>query len=346
MKKILTIIFLSFLIGSNLIGQQQTLLTNFVLHRYMYNPAFAGTNTGMEFNANYRNQWTGFTGAPKTIAVSGYGTFKKKPNMAVGGMVYSDKTGLVQRTNFYGSYSYHVKLNKKYSLGFGLALGGVQYNVKVYDAIPFDKDDEFLKNDILNANAFDANSGLYFYSKKFFFGLSSAQMVNGKIHWFEKEGRLSPHFYVMTGFNQILDKKKKEWMLQPTFLARFNNPSPYMMELGLRGLYKEMYWLGFSGRVWKNFDKKWKSASACVLVGATISKQFTLAYSYDYALTALNQYSSGSHEIILTYTKLGKKRKTASEKVMDADESEFNNIDNSMKSNLKNKKKEEEPKND
>jgi type IX secretion system PorP/SprF family membrane protein len=345
MKKAFAIILVCF-IFNEIKAQQQTLMTNIVLNKYLYNPAFAGSATGMEFNANYRNQWTGFTGAPKTIGVSGYGTLKKKPAMAVGGMVYSDKIGLLQRTSFYGSYSYHVKLTKAVSLGFGLSIGGVQYNVKAYDAIPFDKDDQFLKNDILNANAFDANSGLYLYSKKFFLGISSAQMFNGKIYWFEKEGRLSPHYYLFTGFNQVLDKKKKEWVLQPTILARFNTPSPYMLEAATRVLYKESYWVGGSIRVWKNFDKKWKSASACALIGATISKQFTIAYSFDYALTSLGQYAAGSHEVMLTYTKAGKKRKTASEKVLDADESEFNNIDNSMKTNLKNKKKEEEVKND
>lgn len=340
MKKPIYILLFLFLV-TGISAQQQTLFTNIVLHQYMYNPAYAGANPGMEFNASYRNQWTGFAGAPKTIAASGYSTLKKKPNMAIGGLIYSDKIGLMQRTSFYGSYSYHVKLNKTYSLGAGVGIGAVQYNVKIYDALPYDKDDEFLKNDILNANAFDANAGLYFYSKKYFLGISSAQMVNGKIYWFDKEGRLTRHFYISTGYNQVLDKKKKEWVLQPSVLARFNNPSPYMMELTTRVLYKESYWLGGSARVWKNFDKKWKSASACVLVGLTVSKQFTAAYSYDYALTSLKQYNNGSHEIMLTYTKAAKKRKTASEKVLDADEGEFNNIDNSMKSNLKNKKKEE-----
>lgn len=316
-------------------AQQQTLFTNITMHQYLYNPAFAGSNNGLQFNAGYRNQWAGFDGSPSTLMASGYGTLKKRPNMAIGGLIISDKNGLMQRNSFYGSYSYHVKLNKKFKLGFGLSMGAVQYNVKIYNAKPYDKDDDFLKNNILNANAFDGNAGLYLYSKKFFLGMSSQQFFSTKIHWPNTTGKLTPHFYLYAGYNITLDKKKKEWVLQPSVLARFNSPAPFQFEANLKCTYKDMFWLGGGYRF---------GSSAYVMLGTTISKMFTVGYSYDYAVTALQKYSNGSHEIILSYTLAGKKKLTASEKVLGADEDEFNNIDNSMKSNLKNKKKDEEKK--
>ncbi len=313
-------------------AQQQTLFTNITLHQYLYNPAYAGSSKGMQFNMGYRNQWAGFEGAPVTYMASGYGTFKKRPNMAAGGLIINDKSGLLSRTSFYGTYSYHVKINKKLNLGFGVGVGAVQYNVKIYNAKTYDKDDEFLKNNILNANAFDANAGLYLYSKNFFMGLSSQQLTKGKIYWQNTIGRLTPHLYGFMGYNFVLDKKKKEWVLQPSMLIRYNNPSPYQLEFNLKCIYKEMFWVGGGYRV---------GASASAMFGATISKQFTVGYSYDYATTALQKYSSGSHEIILTYTKSAKKVKTVGDKIQDADEEELNNIDNSIKTNLKNKKNEE-----
>jgi type IX secretion system PorP/SprF family membrane protein len=336
MKKLAIILSFSCL-SSVIVSQQQTLLTNIVLHKYLYNPAYAGSVQGIEFNASYRNQWTGFDGAPKNIVASGYGTLKKKPMMAVGGFVMSDKVGLIQRSSFQASYSYHLKLNKATHLGFGVSVGGVQYNVKAYNAKPYDKEDAFLRNDILNANALDANSGLYLYSKKYFLGFSSTQMFNSKIHWENTNGKLTPHSYFNAGYNIVLDKKKKEWVLQPSVLARFSKPSPSQYEITLRGIYKELAWLGMTYRTYK--DEKWKGASFSMMLGTTIGKQFTVGYSYDYALSIMQNYSSGSHEIILSYLLASKKKKSASEKVSDADESEFNNIDNSMKTNLKNHKK-------
>jgi hypothetical protein len=93
-----------------------------------------------------------------------------------------------------------------------------------------------------------------------------------------------------------------------------------------------MIWVGGSYR---------ERSSSSVLFGCNIKKLVTLGYSYDFTLTQLNSYSSGSHEIMISYLFPFKKKKTASEMVKEADELELNTIDNSMKTNLKNKKKAE-----
>ncbi len=330
--KIYLISFIVFISAAGF-GQQQSLFTNILLHPYLYNPAYAGSNRSLQFNLNYRDQWTGFDGAPKTFAFSGYTTFKKFQNMAAGGLVTYDKAGLLGRTSFYGSYSYHLKLGKKLNIGFGLSLGGVQYNLKAYDAKPYpdDKDDAFLRSDILNALAFDSNAGFYLYSKNFFLGFSNQQMANAKIRWDNTIGRLTPLYYANMGYTFYADKKK-EWGIQPSVLARFNSPHPYQVEYSLRGIYKEMIWLGGTYRT---------NATVSGMFGCTISKQFTIAYSYDYTLTRINSYSNGSHEIVLCYTRPVTRKKTVGEQVQDADEQELNKIDNSIKTNLKNKKNEE-----
>lgn len=314
-------------------GQQQTLFTNILLHPYLYNPAYAGVSKTLEFNMNYRNQWTGFDGAPKTFAVSGYSTFKKHLNMAAGGMINYDRAGLLGRTSFHGSYSYHLKLGDKMNIGFGLSLGGVQYNVKIYDAKPYpdDKDDVFLRSDILNALAFDANAGVYLYNKNFYFGFSNLQMANARIHWDNTIGRLAPHYFVNAGYTFYADQKK-QWGIQPSALARFSSPHPYQAEYSMRLIYDNMIWLGATYRT---------NASLSGMFGCTISKQYTIGYSYDYTLNQLSNYSTGSHEIVLRYTRPVTKKKSVAEKVQDADEEELNKIDNSIKTNLKNKKKED-----
>ncbi len=322
-------------------SQQQTQLTNFMLHQYLYNPAYAGTFQGMQFNAGYRNQWTGFDGAPKTYMASGYGTLKKQPQMAVGGLITNDQMGLLNRTSIYGSYSYHLKLNDKWKIGFGLSVGFVQYNVKAYNAKPYDKDDNFLASSILNANAFDANGGFHLYSKKFFFGASGQQLPDGKIYWNNTIGKLTPIFYLYSGYTFTLDKKKKEYTLQTSILLRFNNPSPFEIEYNMKLAYKSMLWVGTSFRHAKtntSLGKKWQNNSFCALLGVTISKQFTMGYSYDIAMSNIRNYNNGSHELILTYTLLSKKG-VPKDKVQTADEEELNNIDNSMKTNIKSQKK-------
>ncbi len=322
-------------------AQQQTQFTNILLHQYLYNPAYSTAVNGMQFNAGYRHQWAGFEGAPRTFMASGYGNFKKHEEMSAGGLVINDQLGLINRTSLYGSYGYRLKFNDIWSLGLGLSAGYVQYNVKAYNAKPYDAGDDFLVSSILNANAFDANAGLYLSSDKFFFGFSGQQIPNGKIYWLNNTGRLTPHMYIYSGYNFTLDKKKKEYTLQPSVLMRFNSPVPYEVEYNLRLSYKSMVWVAASFRHAKtvtSLGQQWQNNSFCGLMGLTVNKQFTLGYSYDYGLSNIRNYNNGTHEIILTYT-LARKKAVIKDKVQSADEEELNTIDNSMKTNIKNQKK-------
>jgi len=312
-------------------AQQQTVYTSYFLNPYLYNPAYAGVVQGTQFTLGHRNQWVGFDGAPRVSMFSGYGNFKKKPHMAVGGMVISDRGGLIQRTSFQGSYAYHLKFNKKYAMSFGLAFGGVQYNVKLYDAKPYDQDDDFLNSDVLRGFAFDANAGVHFYSKEFFLGLSNQQMLNSKIRWSNTEGRLSPHYYAYTGYNFRISKDS-DWVVQPSVLVRMSAPVPHQFEYHLRVIYNEMIWLGASAR---------EKSSASVMFGCHLFKALSMSYAYDFTTTELSNYSSGSHEICIAYLFPYKRKKSAAEMAKEADETELNTIDNSIKTNLKNKKKTE-----
>ena len=308
-------------------AQQQTVFTNILLNQYLYNPAYAGVDTGTTFTGAYRNQWVGFEGAPKTYVINGYGNFKKRPNMTAGGLVSTERMGLLQRTAFYGSYAYKLKINSKYAISFGLSAGAVQYSFKGYDARPYDADDKFLESPTANGMAFDANAGFYFYSKKFFLGASDQQMPNSKIHWSNTQGKLTNHFYAYTGYNFNLDKKS-EWIIQPSILARLNNPSPYQLEYNLKLMYKSMIWLGASYR---------ERSSLGGLLGVKIDNRFTFGYGYDFTLSKLSNYSSGSHEIVLSYNIPFRKKKSKSEKEQAADEEELNKIDNTLKTNLRKK---------
>ncbi len=334
MIKVKHIVFILVLSFSILKAQQQTVYTNFLLHPYLYNPAYAGVVQGTQFNFGHRNQWIGFEGAPKTSIFSAWGNLKKKPQMALGGMVYGDKSGLIQNTSFQGSYAYQLKINTKYTLSFGLAFGGVQYNVGLYNAKPYDQDDEFLTTEVLRGFAFDANAGLHFYSKSFFLGMSNQHMLNSKIRWINRNGRLTPAYFIYSGYNFRITKDSN-WVLQPSVLVRFSSPVPHQFEYHLRLIYNDLIWVGGSYR---------EKSSASVLFGCKLFKALSLSYSYDFTTTDLSNYSSGRHEISLSYWLPYKRKKSKSEKAQEFDENELNTIDDSIKTNLKNKKLEEEKK--
>ncbi|MCX8080818.1 MAG: PorP/SprF family type IX secretion system membrane protein [Bacteroidia bacterium] len=339
-SKIKIFVLISVLTANLLFAQQQSIYTSILTNPVYYNPSWISVNKEINFNGIYRYQWAGFTGAPKNFNASVYGTFKKKYKNAVGVLLGNDQAGLLSRTNIYGMYAYQLPINKTWSAYLGLQFGFVQYSLRAFDANPYDKDDIFLTSNILNANTYDAGFGTYLTNQKFFFSLSFQQLTRSRIYWHNKQGRLTPHNYVFFGYNFVLDKKKNEYELQPSVFFRFNSPAPFQAEYNLKLTYKKFLWIAGTFRHAKtitNFKEPWKTNSVCFLAGANV-KNVTVAYSFDFGLNNIRNYQTGTHEVYLSY-RIPRKINTVN-KIQTADEEEFNTLDNSIKTNLKNKKKE------
>lgn len=327
-KKIIAIICFGCTFVMN--AQQQSLYTNYLLNNYAYNPAIAGAKPYTQANLYYRNQWTGFEGAPKTYLLSMYGPLKKVKNVALGGMVVSDKAGLITTNSGYLTFAYHIKVTKKTKIGLGLSAGMKQYTVRLYDVKAFDKGDEYLTGaSSLNANVFDANAGIYFYGERFFLGLSTMNMLNNKLTWKNPTGKLVPHYYAVIGYNI---KVSKDFAVQPSILYKYL-PIPKnaglgkkaeigQLEYSLKLTFKDMVWIGGNYRT---------TDAVGAMLGVTVIKKLNIAYAYDYSLSAIKKYNQGSHEICLNYNFIKKK-------VVNVDEEQFKIKDNSIKQSLKNKK--------
>lgn len=298
-------------------AQQLPIYTNYVLSDYAYNPAVAGSKIVPVASINYRNQWAGFTDAPKTSLVSLHSGIGKQKKIGLGLLINSDKTGLIGKTSGYLTFAYHVKLNNTYKLGLGVSVGMVQYRIRLYDAKIADSGDELLTGNVLSNNVFDSNGGLYLYSDKLFFGVSTYQFLGNKIKWKDSKSNLSPHLFITLGYTFGLSKTIS---LQPTALIKFNKPSPIQPELTVRAFYKKMYWIGTSLRIKDAFS---------FLAGVTVKDKFSIGYAYDIPVSKIRSYTSGSHEIVLSYKFIKPKKK------LNADEEELNNIDNSIKSKFK-----------
>jgi type IX secretion system PorP/SprF family membrane protein len=298
-------------------AQQLPISTNYVLNNYAYNPAVAGSKGHAVANVNYRNQWVGFKDAPKSYLVSLHGAFGKQKKAAAGVMINADNTGLLSKTTGYLTFAYHVKLNKTYKLGLAASVGMIQYRIRLYDAKVADTGDDLLTGNLLSNNVFDANGGLYLYSDKLFFGISGYQFLGNKITWKDSQSNLAPHLYSTLGYTF---KVSKTLSVQPAALLKLNNPTPLQPEFTVRGIYKNLFWIGGSFRL---------HDAASALAGVTIKDKISIGYAYDFPITKLKSYTSGSHEIVLVFQFKKPKRK------LNTDEEELNDIDNSIKSKLK-----------
>lgn len=152
---------------------------------FMWNPAMTGRWSFTELGLNYRQDWVGFEGAPRTATLYGQHSFAKS-NAAIGGYFMHDDLGLAQVNTLAMTYSYKIRRRgsqSQWSLGL---MGGLnQFFLDAAEVLANDPDDEYLPQ--FEGSKFSPNLGLGLYytsygaddfTKSFFFaGLGSNQLL-------------------------------------------------------------------------------------------------------------------------------------------------------------------------
>lgn len=300
MKRILFALISVFIsLGSQ--AQQQAVYSNFLMNEYFYNPAIAGSKDVHIANMYYRNQWVGFNEAPVNFTANLYGSYKNNAKNGYGISLTSERSGLVNNTGVYFDYAHQFKLSKTVNLGLGIRSGYMQYRVRLYDAIVADQGDEVVTGSIYAANAFDVNTGFNLYSKKFFFMGSVQHLLSRDIQFTTFNSNLSFHYNLIGGYTFTPKKSKVE--IQPSIMVKYVKPAPVQYSAMLRATFNKKYWAGL---IYRSDD------AVGITAGMWIKERINLAYGYDFALSPIRKYTTGSHEIALSII-LTKKKPTLEE---------------------------------
>jgi type IX secretion system PorP/SprF family membrane protein len=180
-------------------------------------------------------------------------------------------------------------------LSFGLQAGVKSTGIVWSKINAHDTQDPFLINRVKNTVVPDANFGIYYYSKTFFAGLSSHQLLqNNTLVTTDAEGntqvsKLLTHFYGMTGVVLPLGDNV---MFRPSLLAKYVKNAPPQLDLNASFLFANKFWLGASYRTEK---------AVSFMTEINIADNFRVGYSYDVWLNELKAYNKGSHEIRLSF---------------------------------------------
>ena len=316
-KQILTLLLILFS-SVTVVGQQQGIYSNFLLNENYYNPAIAGSKNVHIVSLGYRNQWTGFTGAPVNVNANFYGSVKNKGKHGYGISFINEKMGITNKAGFYLNYAYHIKLSQRLKLGFGIRPGYIQYGVKLYDAQLADQGDEILTGNIYSAGALDVNTGFHLYSSKFFVMGSLNHLLGKSVQFTTYNSSLSFHYNLIGGYNFNLVRQKV--VLQPSVMLKYASPVPVQWTGMVKATYSDKYWLGL---IYRSEDAVGISA------GLMINERFNVGYGFDYTIAGLRKQQSGSHEIMLSFI-ITKKRPTLEE---EDDELNKSIMDNFQKMN-------------
>ncbi len=270
-------------------AQQQPQFTQYMYNTISINPAYAGSREVMVINLLNRNQWVGINGAPITQTLSVHSSIPGT-KLGIGLSVINDKLAYERTTYLATDVSYTIKLKKTYQLAFGLKIGASKFTLdKDILNDPEYNDDPFLDYLYYKWTP-NIGAGIYFRTDSFYFGLSAPKLINyanNEALEFVALDRTS--YYFNGGYLFDVNKHIK---FKPTFLVKYTNGAPISVDISLSTLLKEKLWLSGFYRFNDSFG---------ALVNLKVSDALSIGYSYDYIVTDLGPYTSGSHEIILNY---------------------------------------------
>jgi type IX secretion system PorP/SprF family membrane protein len=292
---------------ASLSAQQLPLFSQYLYNKFLINPAVAGSDGFTSFNLTAREQWVGYSGAPRTFSFSGQARILKKGlsvrhvssdrtvlrpqtdgKVGFGGYVFSDHNGLIERTGFQGSYSYHMWVQNNTQVSMGLAVTGYYFKINEKE-IHFEDPNEPWLNNELRRGIFvpDVDFGVYILNPRYSVGFSTAQLfgaaakIGGEAY---QNYSMDRHYYL---FGTYSFYKGNSIELQPSMLLMMSEQLKPTADIGFTYIYARKFWAGIS----------YRTAKAVIAnFGITYNNLF-IGYAFDFTLQEIQRVTWGTHEL-------------------------------------------------
>jgi type IX secretion system PorP/SprF family membrane protein len=104
------------------------------------------------------------------------------------------------------------------------------------------------------------------------------------------EGKRVPHLFATAGYRFLIGDN---FNFIPSVMVKYIQPAPMQVEVNGKLQYQDLMWVGASYR---------QDDGIAAMVGLNVSNAFNVGYSYDYTTSRLNNYTKGTHEIVVGFT--------------------------------------------
>lgn len=289
MKNFYILIAILFAGLSSTQAQQLPQFTQYMYNTISINPAYAGSRDGLSLTALHRSQWAGIDGGPRTQTFSVHSPLSNE-KVGLGLSVINDRTGYENYTYLYGDFSYTINVSEDVTLAFGLK-GGMSY---------YDLDEELFAEPSVIQDPFfrerfnkwtpNFGAGLYLSSQDWYLGLSAPKILNNDNNEFSEYVALEQVHYYLTG-GYVFDLSSN-WKLRPTALVKATSGAPLSFDMSGTVIYDEKLYVGATYRI---------DDAIGAFVDFQIFEPLRIGYGYEYSISDLRPYTSGSHEVILIY---------------------------------------------
>lgn len=281
-------------------SQQDPQYTQYMYNQNIINPGYTTNDVGIiNFGAFNRSQWASAEGAPTTFNFFAHAPLSEK--IEVGFSLVSDNIGddVVKENNFYADVAYILNLNENHKLSFGLKAGFTSFQSN-FDGFLF-PDDNLISGILTNDTAFEnqntifpnLGAGLFYYTNTYYLGASAPNVLKTKqlerVDGIERLGSEEIHFFFTGGYIFNLSSSVK---LKPAFMTKVVQGSPVVLDTSINVLFNNRFEAGLAYR---------SSDAVSALFNIGVTTALRIGYAYDYTLSNLGDFNSGSHEIMVLY---------------------------------------------
>lgn len=315
MRRLLLSVLTVILLSNVASAQQDPQYSMYMFNRYVVNPAYAGALEATNVTILGRSQWVGIPGAPNTTTASINGKIDALHG-GVGAYIIGDKLGPISTFGLKGAYSFHMNIGASAKLNIGV--GGGLYQKSLNNDWRYNPDNgvdpTLAPSGKTTDLSGDVDAGIYFHipmssvkttaypQDKFYLGLSASHLLEPKIDGLLQStvtnSVLSRNLVATVGYTIPLGSTV---YLQPGANFRMAGKDTPLTNMQLdinMNLYISPMVFGISHRgMLANNNDSWTG-----IIGFNASSYLFMGYSYDYTTSKLAGFTTGSHEVVVSYT--------------------------------------------
>lgn len=305
MKNILFPIYafvICILFSTQLNAQQDAHYTQFMFNKLSINPGYVVAQDYACASCLHRSQWSGFEGAPTSQSFNLRVPFPKS-NVGVGLSINRDVIGPSKSITTNLIYGYRIKF-KDGNLGVGLQGSIKNYQVDFSNSNASREGDSAIGMDMSSQTFVNVGAGLYYYTPKYYIGISVPHIIKNDISLISSQlannsdfTKETLHSFLMTSVIFDISPQVK---IKPALLLKYAKNAPFDMDINANLIFFDRFWAGMTYRI-GGFQNNGLGESIDLILQYQINNHLRLGAAYDFALSDVRKYSSGTYEILLDY---------------------------------------------
>lgn len=283
------------LMAANSSAQQDPMFTHYMYNMSVINPAYATDNADvLNLGGLYRAQWVGAVGGPTSGTFFAHKPISKRVELGIS-VVYDQIGDVVNENNVFVDFAYVLPVSEKTKLSFGAKAGATFFdtNFNGFEYTDPELDPAFANN--ISKVFPNIGAGMYLFGENYYAGISVPNLLMTK-HLERQDGIIADgveamHYFITGGYVFTFNGNDN-FKLKPAFMAKAVSGAPLSIDFTTNVLINNKFELGVGYR---------HGDSVSGLTSFYLTPTLRVGYSYDYTLTNLRNFNSGSHEVFLLF---------------------------------------------